>query len=569
MSYGTSLEKETFLYIGVNPRSHGDDIIATFTGTGLIPLSWYFLFSPEDVKIRRTALPEQLSNFDAEGNKEEFEQYANEPVVFKSTLPDAKARLARYKEVFSKIPYLWSYFKVIEILDKEIEDFIFQLETEPEQVVLQRQRSHPETQLSQVDVEGGVEETSLPEFDPDNPFAGLEDFGAEIEAAAGPMEESSAAEELESLADDDLMAALQDAAALDFGPLNDQPEPESDTEELTSGLSQPSPIDVEDDGVMPIMVFFDQISAEGRGERLGQIPLLLERLLHHAEREGEMTRVMQDLMQEIFRDAQTGYRVTGQLSEDFIQGKPSRLDNIMLGEPSPYVIIEKKLDLEYWTAGTLQSGDERLMFSLTMLPSEQIHIAIQSGRLADVANQVGELLSNSQSIEFKRLSVPLLKIAPSESNIWGFRVLIQDELGEFKPATLLISDPNVSWFEEFENDINLPGVLEDWNIDLTVRFNEFSDIDTYQLVFEGAKDIEETFGGFVRWARRHHIMYRQRFGVAGTINRLKSLLSETNDKILGQLIFDILTNLTELGFDAAIDALSDDAIVRKLPWLYS
>ncbi|MHA2502244.1 MAG: hypothetical protein ACXAE3_05195 [Candidatus Kariarchaeaceae archaeon] len=566
MSSGLDQSKESYLYIGVNPRKIKQDIISTFTGQGLVPISWYFLFSPEDVRIRREIMPDQIQQH-TQDDLTSFEEFVEEPVAFRSTLPDAKTRLAAYKRAFSPIPYLWSYFKVIEILDKEIEDYIYQLENEPGQLIMHRQTNHPETRLSQVKIDGGRPEEPAA-IDMDNPFAGLEDLGAEIEAAAGPVEPSSASDELAAFSSDDLLSALADAADLDFGdsdvaPVRDDPF----AEEISFDVDESYEDDEED--FMPIVVYFDQLASDNKGDRISRLPLLLERLMHHAEREGEMTRVMHDLLQEIFRDAMSGYRVTGQLAEDFVQSNPTRLPGIMLGEPSPYVIIDQKLDLEYWASGTLQSGDERLMYTLTMLPTEQVHIAIQSGTLSDVIDDIGNLMSNTQNLKFKRLSVPLLKQPPLESNIWGFRVLIPEEGGVLKPATLLISDPIQSWREEFESKLKLPGVLEDWHIDLSVRYTEYSDIDTYQLVFEGAKDIDETFEGFVRWARRHHIMYKQRFGVNGTILRLKSILEETNDKQEGQQIFDILTKLTELGFEPAIDALSDDAIVRKLPWLYS
>ena len=139
----------------------------------------------------------------------------------------------------------------------------------------------------------------------------------------------------------------------------------------------------------------------------------------------------------------------------------------------------------------------------------------------------------------------------------------------YKAATILCENPSLSSEADFKDKVQLPSVLEDWYIEYPARFEEFSDIDRYRIVFEGAKDIEETFQGFARWVRRHHLLYRNRYGVRGTVMYLKEVLADTQDKQMGQLIFDILTKLTELGIREAVDVLSDDVIVRKLPWLYS
>ncbi|MDH5646326.1 MAG: hypothetical protein OEZ01_09980, partial [Candidatus Heimdallarchaeota archaeon] len=317
------------------------------------------------------------------------------------------------------------------------------------------------------------------------------------------------------------------------------------------------------------VLHFDTIAIDGRGSRYARIPLLLERLLHHAKREGELTRVMQDLMQEIFREANTGWRITGLLAEDFIQGDTKLLANIMIGSHSPFILISESFDLEYWTKGTLQKGDERIMYNQTMLPSEEIHRALKAGKLDQISETIGVMIMETQRTKVPKITRDLLNELPVNSNLWGFRLLIQDINREFKAASILCSDPNTSWEKEFKEKINLPGVLEDWNIELQARFEEFTDIDKYSLVFEGARDLDETVNGFVRWIRRHNLMYRQRFGIKGTVMELKNALAETSDKILGQQIFNILTKLTELGVYEAIDVLSDDAIVRKLPWLYS
>ncbi|MHA2402245.1 MAG: hypothetical protein ACXADH_04575 [Candidatus Kariarchaeaceae archaeon] len=470
-----------------------------------------------------------------------------EIVAFRTTIPDAKARLSEFKDAFKNIPYIWSYFRVIDILDNQLEAYITELESNPESSPIQRLMSYPDEPRSQVIIKEHqqVEEdqTELLE-DSDNPFAELENFGEQVSS-----------EDFDTtFGDEDLLKEL--AAATELEKLT--------TEDFDEELQEDEAI-----GFLPIVVQFDKIVSTGRGDKIGNVPILMERLLHHARREGRMTRIMQDYLQDIFREAFVGWRITGLLAEDFVQGDPSQLASIMIGVPSPYVIIRETFDLEYWTTGTLQSGDERLMYTLSMLPSEEIHRAIRSGNLQEMAESIGSLLVTTQAIVPPRLSLQLLKKSPSKSNIWGFRVLIQDVNKEYKAATILCNNPSISWESDFKDKVQLPSVRSDWNIKYPARFEEFSDIDSYRIVFDGAKDIEKTFQGFARWVRRHHLMYRDHYGVRGTVMYLKEILEDTQDKQMGQLIFDILTKLTEFGIREAVDVLSDDVIVRKLPWLYS
>jgi hypothetical protein len=209
------------------------------------------------------------------------------------------------------------------------------------------------------------------------------------------------------------------------------------------------------------------------------------------------------------------------------------------------------------------------MYTLAMLPSEEVHRAIRDGKLSEIQDRIGSILISTQSFNPPLLSMKNLKLAPVNSNIWGFRVLIQDMSGEYKASTILCNDPNKSWEIDFKEKINLPGVLIDWHVEYLARFSDFSDSDNYRVVLKKAKDIDDSFHAFVRWVRRHNILYRKKYGVKGTVNSLKNILEETEDKELGQLVFDILTNLTERGITEATEVLSDDAIVRKLPWLYS
>jgi hypothetical protein len=550
-----AVEIETQLYIGVNPREQSDHNIATFTGKNQIPIGWLFLFTPENKRTRQEEFPESWANLIDKKDEiteiglDNIDDYLKNIVAFRTTIPAAKERLAEFKETFQSIPYIWSYFRVIDILDQQLESVITDLAANPTSTPMIRPDApHPDTRKSQVSIkELEIDSTNGFGDDFDNPFAELESLGQ----GSSVVDDSF----MDSFAGDDLLSDLQIATELD---------------KLKQEEYDVEPLDEErDTGFLPIVVQFDQLVSDGRGKEIGKVLVLLERLLHHAKREGRLTRIMQDYLQDIFREAMATWRITGLLAEDFVQGDPSLLSSIMIGTPSPYVIIQETFDLEYWTTGTLQSGDERLMYTLSMLPSEQIHRAIKSGNLAEIADNIGSLLVTTQAIIPPRLSTVLLELSPSKSNIWGFRVLIQDIKKEYKATTILCSDPKISWEDDFKEKIKLPGVLEDWNIEYHARFEEFSDIDSYSIVFEGAKDIEETFQAFARWVRRHNLMYMNRYGVRGTVMYLKTILLDTQDKQLGQLIFDILTKLTELGISDAMDVLSDEAIVRKLPWLYS
>ncbi len=551
---------ETYLYIGVNPSDHSKDIIATFTGSSCIPISWYFLFSPESAVSRQEEFPNSWADL-VDKKKEDFkeipleniENYLNESVAFRTTLPEAKARLADFKEVFQSIPYIWSYFKVINIIDQQLESFISDLESNPQITPAIRHSPHPDAPRSQVKIKDKSQE--LPEDNSADDLAEFDNPFAELESIGQPSQEEN---DDTTMMDADLMSALQAAAVLD--------KLESETFDEDQEKVEEEEFDTD---FLPIVVQFDKIVTNGAGQNIAKVLVLMERLMHHARREGRMTRIMQDYLQEIFREAIVSWRITGQLAEDFVQGDPSVLAEIMIGTPSPFVIIKETFDLEYWTAGTLQPGDERLMYTLSMLPSEQIHKAIRDGSLVELSESIGGLLVTTQGILPPKLSLDLLKLPPVNSNIWGFRVLVQDVNKEYKAATILCTDPGTSWEDDFKEKVKLPGVLEDWNIEYSARFDEFSDMDNYRIIFEGAKDIDETFQGFSRWVRRHHILYRTKFGVKGTILHLKQILADTQDKQMGQLIFDILTKLTELGIGEAMDVLSDPIIVRKLPWLYS
>lgn len=551
------INNETELYLGSAPSEQDQDIIPSFTADGFVPLSWFFLFKPDDVMTREKVDPKSWQNLVSEDSAftevgaDNVDQYMKEPILLKTTLPEAKARLTEFKEAFESLPYIWSYFRIINILDNQLEKIITELEENF--IVTPVRKVTPELDKPRSQVKVGTKkaastkEKKEPVVD-DNPFASLENFGLEAKSAEG--------DDILLGLDSDLISALE--AATEFDRMEEEFKVEKQIED-----------ELEDPNVLPIIVDFTKISSKSNGYRIGKIPVILERLLHHAKREGKMTRIMQDYLQDIFRELAIDWRITGLLAEDFVQSDPSTLSYKLLGNPSPFVIIRESFDLRYWSTEALQSGDERLMYTLAMLPSEEIHRAVRDGRLDEIQDRVGNILITTQSYNPPRLSFENLKTEPVNSNIWGFRVLIQDITGEYKAATILCNDPNKSWETDFKEKVNLPGVLIDWNVEYLTRFADFSDSDNYRIVLKKAKDIEDTFQAFVRWVRRHNILYQNKYGVTGTISYLKQIIVETEDKELGKLVFDILTNLTEFGIAQATEVLSDDAIVRKLPWLYS
>lgn len=553
----TFSSNETELYLGSAPSEQDQDIIPSFTASGFVPLGWFFFFKPDDVLSREKVDPKSWQGLVSEDTNftevgaESVDQYMKEPIMLKTTLPEAKARLTEFKEAFQSLPYIWSYFRIIGILDTQLEKIITELEENFVVTPVRKVSPDFDKPRSQVKVKASKSEkieVKPVSADIDNPFAALEDFGMDAK--------SDAADDILLGLDSDLISALE--AATEFDRLQEEIKVEKQIED-----------DLEDPNVLPIIINFDKISEKSNGYRIGKVPVILERLLHHAKREGKMTRIMQDYLQDIFRELSIDWRITGLLAEDFVQSDPSTLSYRLIGSPSPFVIIRESFDLRYWTTEALQSGDERLMYTLAMLPSEEIHRAIRDGKLDEMQDRIGNILITTQSYKPPMLSLENLKKQPVNSNIWGFRVLIQDLSGEYKAATILCNDPNKSWEVDFKEKVNLPGVLIDWNVEYLARFSDFSDSDNYRVVLKKAKDIEFTFQAFVRWVRRHNILYRNKYGVNGTILYLKQLIVETEDKELGKLVFDILTNLTEFGISQATEVLSDDAIVRKLPWLYS
>jgi hypothetical protein len=548
----------TELYLGSAPSDRDTDIIPSFTADGFVPLGWFFFFTPNNIVTRERLNPKSWQSLVSDETSfteigaDGVEQHMKEPIMLRTTLPEAKARLMEFKQAFQTLPYIWSYFRIIEILDQQLEKIISELEENFIITPVRKVTPELDKPRSQVKVKTEktkkVDEVKPKEVVDDNPFAALEDFGMDAQPES--------ADDILLGLDSDLLSALE--AATEFDRMQEEIETEKQIEE-----------DYEDPNVLPIVIDFAGITEKISGHRIGKIPVTLERLLHHAKREGKMTRIMQDYLQDIFRELAIDWRITGLLAEDFVQSDPATLSYKLIGNPSPFVIIGESFDLRYWTTEALQSGDERLMYTLAMLPSEEIHRAIRDGKLQDIQDRVGNILIATQSLNPPILSIDNLRKAPVQSNIWGFRVLIQDMSREYKAATILCNDPNKSWEVDFKEKINLPGVLIDWNVEYLARFSDFSDSDNYRVVLKKAKDIEDTFHAFVRWVRRHNILYRNKYGVPGTINSLKKILEDTEDKELGQLVFDILTNLTELGIAEATEVLSDEAVVRKLPWLYS
>lgn len=570
--------REAFLYIGLDLKSITPDNYPQFRSTDGIPISWFFLFEQNNIKTRQQVMPESISLFQGEFENDpnyeiNFQEFMNEPVAFETTIPLAQERLHKFKEVFSKLPYFWSYFRVIEILEEQLEEQINIIaEKSIEEATPVMRSYHPDVAMSQVEIiNESIEQdipldisldelTSLSDFDSNdvkveidetesivediNPFAELMDFG-------GPAE---AIEDLGITIDDNLMEDLLKATELD----QDGEEKEIDIPDTERSLS-----------IMYVTAKFDHLAIEGYGNKIYTIFERFDNLYHHAVREeGKTTRIMVDIFQDIFRGSLSQWRITGLLSEDFLQDA-SNLGAIMVGIPSAFnVKSNQTFDLEFWTRNTLQLGDERLMFTLSKLPSEDLHEMLSSGDYEGVAKIIDKVFLLTKAKQNPRFDFNKLSTKPRDSNIWGIRVIIPRG-SSYSAATLLCNHPDVSWKEAFDARLDLPGVLNDWNVNYLVRFSDFSLSDNYQIVFKRAEDKEDTFKGFIRWIRRHNQMYRSMYGIDGTINLLKSKIIETEDQLEGQTIFTILTNLSQIGFTSALNALNDAKVVDKLGWIYS
>ncbi|MFV2016412.1 MAG: hypothetical protein ACC656_13355, partial [Candidatus Heimdallarchaeota archaeon] len=179
-------------------------------------------------------------------------------------------------------------------------------------------RSQVKVKTEKTSSQNNHDETEI--VDLDNPFASLEDFGL--------AKKSDEADDILLGLDSDLLTALE--AATEFDRLQE----EIKVEELIED-------ELEDPNVLPIIINFDKISGKSNGYRIGKIPVILERLLHHAKREGKMTRIMLDYLQDIFRELSIDWRITGLLAEDFVQSDPSTLSYKLIGNPSPFVIIRE------------------------------------------------------------------------------------------------------------------------------------------------------------------------------------------------------------------------------------
>ncbi|MCY3410594.1 MAG: hypothetical protein INQ03_03050 [Candidatus Heimdallarchaeota archaeon] len=591
--------REASLYVGLNLANITEDNYPELRSDDLIPISWFLLFEASDIRTRQQVMPESISTFQEFENDLGFEfkfsDFMNEPVAFETTIPKAQERLHKFKELFKELPYFWSYFRVIDILEEHLEFQINRIaEHNIEEATPIMQSYHPDVIDSQVKLKDDIKsDADLMDLSIED-LTNLANLGLDEPSQPKGKSESSASEpnmDTDMMLDDNPFAALMD----DFSSALDMDAPEPEVQQPTEGFddsflldslgaaleldttldgSEITEVAIEDDdeatAVMSITAKFDHLAIEGYGDKIHKIFERIDNLYHHIKREeGKITRIMIDIFQDIFRDSLTNWRITGLLSEDFVQGDPSILGRIMIGTPSAFNIKSGiTFDLEYWTRKTLQRGDERLMFSLSKLPSEDLHDSIHNNEINEVSNIIEQTLLLTKSKKIPRYSQENLKKKPKDSNIWGIRVLLP--YGDaYTPATLLCKDPEITWKEDFDQKLDLPGVLNDWNVEYKVRFSEFSHVDDYQIVFKRAKGKDETFIGFNRWIRIHHNLYMNKYGIDGTIDLLKNKILTTNDQMIGQSVFTILTNLSQLGFNKAIDALNDERLMSRLSWLYS
>ncbi len=556
---------DSFLYLGVS-LDKADDTFPTFIGREMIPLSWFLLFRPEDAVSRRKQFPESMRKPRKGLDLDQLAQWQEEPVVFQTTLEEGLKNLLTFKEAFHEIPYIWSYFRVIDFIEHEIRKLLeeeeeFNIDALWENLPRGKPRR---SNLSHVKVEEDVPKIE-PSLSSDNPFAELESMGNSLASAAPPSGASELGIPEEELLE--VFSSLDELESLD-GIFDTPSEDEPLDDEI---LKLEKELQKDEIPVRYIEVHFNDLIDWEKGitgKVFLQILVFFERLLHHVEREGRMTRVMLEILQDIFREGRSNWRLTGQLSEDFLRDNPNRLVDVMLGSPSPYIVLEETFDLEFWTNGTLQPGDERLMYALTLLPTEEVHKALDSGTFPQIASSIRTILTNSAQIAREKFKIEDLRLPPKNSNLWGFRVLIRNN-DSIRPATFLIPNPDESWEEYFKSNLELPGVRQDWHINLQVRLSEYTDVDDFTIEFAGAKDQDEAFLAFARWIRRHQRLYRKKYGVEGTIEYMADHLLKTNDPALALKIFDILNQLTEFGFSKAIEVLGNENIIAKITSLYS
>lgn len=605
----------TNLFIGKDPRDAGEeeDIIADFSADNHIPLAWFLLFAPDQVVTRRSAFPERMM---PEGELDMLDEglidrYQSDIVMFKTTTGQAAERLRNFASAFKKMPYIWSYFRVIDILEDQVDKALNPPDDEDDRWKVRSKRRYKETQRSHVKIK---EELASSQFTvrqkdeeqaEDNPFSALEDLASDFETKviSDPSSTLSALNdpfiEKDDIDEEDFEASLADSLS-ELGGMFGDPDAAVTKEksiddditdtlnefgiserELFEALSADDDVEEEDDEIAslvlpsekPIMVEFadlsDKINRVGRGHRFKKILEYFDRLLHHVIREESRTRVILEIMQDIFREGGTDWRPTGLLAEDFMREQVSRLSDLLLGSPSPFILIQENFDLEYWTSYTLQPGDERLMYKLSMLPSEEIHIALKNGKLQEIIDQSTVLLTATNQINATKITPEVMTRASAKSNIWGFRVLVRDSRGSLRPGTILNNDPTKSWEEDFKANLKIPSVRQDWNVTIALRLDEYLDEEPYTIEFKGAKSEDQAFLGYVRWLRRHQRLYWQNYGTDGTINMLTRTLLETADKALALQIFDLLNQLTEYGFNSAIEALNNESLINKITELYT
>ncbi len=603
------------LFIGVDPlrqTEEDEDIVPAFSSNDLVPLGWYLLFSPEDVVRRKDSeqaelMPKaDLSILDTRI----LENFRNDPIRFETTVGEAMDRLHMFKVAFSKMPYLWSYFRIIDILEKEIDKVLNPVDdVDYEELwAVKSNIRHTDKRMSQVKIRGEDKPTDIGDvlsaMDQDDALSALESFGdqfetielegddplADLEQLAEALGDNLTTSSVSSIDPDDPFAALaelEDLVPEESSPadeLNEFGMSQAELLEAFSELDELEKIETEKmqeeiartallPSERPVIIDFSDLVTDlqdiGKGENFYQVLDYFDRLLHHVNREDHRTRIILEIMQDIFRLGGTGWRPTGQISEDFMREQINTLSLKMIGEPSPYAVIDQTFDLEYWTKNTLQRGDERIMYKLSMFPSEEIHHAVKNGKLSSIISQIRPLLTATNLVRRPKITPKLLRIPPSENNLWGFRVIIKDTQGEFRAASLLNTDTDLSWEEEFKRDLQLPSVRQDWHIELTLRLDDFLDEEPYVLEFKGAKNEDEAFVAFVRWIRVGMRLYEQRFGTEGTIKMLSEQLINATDQAVAMEIFDILNQLADYGFSMATEVLSDTQILDRIAELYS
>ena len=548
------------LYIGVDPATLSDNdevTLPSFSAEEMIPLGWYLLFSQSSILENKTDGLEKNNQLKG----------SHISSSFSTTIESALNRLEDFRKTFQEIPYLWSYFRVLDILKSQIK-LALNSSDQHEEYILEPDFQYPDKKRSGVKI---VDEIDAATFSPPS---------SEVKTSETLFTSSKNTKKLktstQAFSNRTGRTSVFNLVENEFG-INENElidafkEIDEFSEKKHDSASKDKPKLVQP-SELPIVLDFEESSELNYSEQKGsfiEIIDFFDRLLHHIKRNPEQNRIIIELMQDIFRISLSKWRPTGQLSEDFLRSDVKLLQQKTLGIPSPFVILNETFDLNYWTNQTLQSQDERIMYKLSMLATEEIHKAVQNGKLEDIIPNIKQILTVTNQTKEVIISERVFRLVPYKSNLWGIRILVTDSQNRKRPASLLAHGPYISWEEQFKKDLNLPSIRQDWHLLQTIKFDDFLDEEVYTLEFKGAKSKQDAFTAFIRWIRRGQKMYLESYGTVGTIMLLSNEFVTTKNKVFARNLFNILSELAGLGFNSATEALSKESVIETIKNLYS